>query len=74
MSGYAPVGALVHCAYWGYVYRVVSHNDNGSVTVEQIPNHPMESEWCPFAGRERLWSHFTPLDVRDHILALPVTA
>jgi hypothetical protein len=71
MPKYAPVGSYVLSHYWGYVYEVLEHCENGSVLVAQIDPHPMTREYCPFIGRGRVWSHRTPLDGRDQILALP---
>jgi hypothetical protein len=70
---YAPVGAVVYNAYWGYVYRVLSHNDDGSITVRKI-DHPRQR----YKGRGgdypigASWSHRTPLDERDEILSVPI--
>lgn len=70
VTRYAPVGAVVTCAYWGYVYRVVSHNPDGSVTHEQI-DHPRGNRSAFPEQVGRVWSHRTALDRRDEILDLP---
>ena len=67
---YAPVNAVVRNGYWREDYTVLSHNDDGSVSVrwhgrEDYPgdtNHP--------AGR--ISTHRTPFDAsRDRILTQP---
>ena len=59
---YAPVGALVHCGYWREQYRVLSHNDDGTVTVRW--------ETGPSKGETR--THRTSIDwKRDKILGDP---
>lgn len=70
VAQYAPVGAVVTCAYWGYVYRVVAHNPDGSVTHEQI-DHPRARDGAFPEDVGRVWSHRTALDKRDEILDLP---
>lgn len=84
VARYAPVGAVVTCAYWGYVYRVVEvrpgpfHSDE---IVVEILAHPRTSRtYYPgdpaFQGGGKVvgsvWSHSTALDKRDEILSLPV--
>lgn len=55
---YAPVGALVYSAYWHTWTEVVSHNENGSVTVKGLTGDR--------AGET--WSHLTSTDGRDIVL------
>ena len=53
---YAPVGATVHSAHWRETYTVLSHNEDGSVTVEWSDGHQT--------------THRTRLDKRDRILTV----
>ena len=55
---YAPVGAIVWNAYWRDWDEVVSHNDDGSVTVKGLTGRR--------AGET--WSHLTVIDKRDVVL------
>lgn len=65
---YSPVGSLIYCAYWRYVYRVVAHSPNGEIVVERITDHPYTvDQWG-----KRVWSHRTPVDMRDLVLAMPI--
>lgn len=58
---YAPVGALVHNAYWREQYRVLAHNDDGSVTIV----------WVTGTSVGKVSTHFTPYEHgRDRILKL----
>jgi hypothetical protein len=69
---YGPVGALVLSSYWQLVHRVISHNPDGSVTVETI-EHPLNSsQWKNDRTMFRVTTHSTWLDRRDRIIALPV--
>lgn len=67
---YAPVGAVVLDRYWGCVYTVLSHNDDGSVTVRWDGDHPASSDqWHSDPHfRGRVGTHFTPMDRKDKIL------
>ena len=57
LSEYAPVGATVRSAYWGETYTVLSHNEDGSVTVE----------WSDSTRS----THTTPLGERDIVFSVP---
>lgn len=57
-QGYAPVGAVVYCSYWREVYRVVSHNDNGTITVRWLKEGMVSKET----------THRTAMGDRDEIL------
>lgn len=63
--GYAPVGAIVYCAYWQEHYTVRSHNDDGTVTVHWHGDARCR-ETVP-----RDTTHRTPLDARDRVLVVP---
>jgi hypothetical protein len=65
---YAPVGSVVWNAYWQFVYRVVSHNADGTVTVERLESSADRGWGQHVRGT---WSHRTPLDKRDRILYTP---
>lgn len=83
VAQYAPVGSVVRCAYWGYVFRVVSTQPgplgSDEVTVEMLdheltgnsyrPGHPSFVQPRHVIGS--VWSHCTALDARDQIIALP---
>lgn len=67
---YAPVGCVVLCSYWRFEYKIVSHNSDGSVTVEKIDSaYNRASQWASEIGK--VWSHRTPLDYKDKIIRLP---
>jgi hypothetical protein len=69
-SRYAPVNAVVHCGYWREDYTVVSHNDDGSVTVRWHGREDYPSDTEHPAGR--LGTHRTPFDPRlDRIITQP---
>jgi hypothetical protein len=53
---YAPVGATVRSGYWQETYRVLSHNDDESVTVQWLTG--------PSAGQCR--THFTAFNHSRH--------
>ena len=62
---YGPVGSVVFSSYWREHYTVLSHNDDGSVTVRW---HGDGRHATPFPPRET--THRTPLDERDVIVSL----
>lgn len=65
---YGPVGSLVFCSYWRMVHRVLSHNPDGSVTVQGV-EHPFNSpQWKGDAHMLRVRTHATPMDKRDRIV------
>lgn len=72
LARYAPVGAVVYCAYWQYVYQVVDHCDDGSIKVQMLDhprNHPMWSDGTSAHHRVgSVWTHHTALDWRDEII------
>ncbi|HTZ63504.1 MAG TPA: hypothetical protein VMB51_05315 [Solirubrobacteraceae bacterium] len=61
---YAPVGALVYCAYWQEHYTVVSHNDDGTVTVD------WHGDARTHESAPRRTTHRTPLDPDDVVVRL----
>jgi hypothetical protein len=65
---FAPVGSVIFNAYWRYVYRVVGYSPTNEVTVEILRNHPYTEE----RGGRDIWSHRTPVDMRDLILAVGI--
>jgi hypothetical protein len=84
VAEYAPVGAVVRCSYWGYVFRVVSRQPgpfgHDEITVRMLDHERTDGAYKPgdFAfnaasrhvvGSE--WSHSTALSPRDEILELP---
>jgi hypothetical protein len=59
MPQYAPVGALVYSGYWREQYRVLAHNDNGSITVR----------WETGSSVGETRTHYTAMDWQhDRIL------
>lgn len=65
-SPYAPVGATVYSGYWREHYTVLSHNENGTVTIR----------WHGDGGGneprpEREGTHRTPLAHDDRIVSMP---
>jgi hypothetical protein len=62
---FAPVGATVFNAYWAEHYDVLSHNDDGTVTVWWHGDARCSS---PRPAREA--THRTPLTSRDVVLDL----
>jgi hypothetical protein len=85
VARFAPVGTVVFCRYWGFVYRVLEHNDGqfggGGVTIELL-DHPRTGNAYRnvdpgYVGGKcigSVWSHSTALDPRDEILELPTGA
>lgn len=83
VATYAPVGSVVRCAYWGFVFRVVSQQPgplgSDEITVEMLdhprtedayrPGHPACTRPNHVIGS--VWSHGTALGDRDEILELP---
>lgn len=65
-SPYAPVGATVYCGYWREHYTVVSHNDNGTVSVWWHGD-----AHCANPQPARLTTHRTPLAHDDRIVSMP---
>lgn len=67
-SNYAPVGAVVHDAYWREDYTVLAHNADGSMTIRWHGRFDsLGLDRFP-AGRER--THRTPLYPRDTIVSV----
>ena len=60
---YAPVGAVVFNAYWQEHYTVMSHNADGTVTVQWHGDARCSNPSPPRTG-----THRTPLDPRDKIV------
>lgn len=60
---YAPVGAVVQSGYWGERYTVLSHNEDGSVTVYWHNK--------PGTGKPGCTTHRTPLGAGDKVLSCP---
>jgi hypothetical protein len=83
VAQYAPVGSVVRCAYWGFVFRVLSQQpgplSSDEITVEMLdhprtedayrPGHPACVRPNHVVGS--VWSHGTALGDRDEILELP---
>jgi hypothetical protein len=69
--GYPPAGSLVLSGYWRLVSRVVSINNDGSVTVEGLPDHPESaSQWRDDRRVAGIRTHRTPFDPkRDRVIA-----
>jgi hypothetical protein len=63
---YAPVGARVLSGYWGAEYTVLSHNEDGTVTVrwEGEPLGTYQRE--PWTGT--VVSHRTPFEPRADVI------
>lgn len=62
---FAPVGSTVFNNYWQETYTVMSHNDDGSITVKWHGDARVSN---PSPPRET--THRTPLDDRDKIISL----
>jgi hypothetical protein len=83
VARYAPVGSVVRCAYWGYVFRVVSQHPgplgSDEITVEMLDHELTGNTYRPgypeYASPRHVvgsvWSHSTALGERDVILELP---
>jgi hypothetical protein len=84
VATYAPVGSVVRCAYWGYVFRVVSQQPgplgSDEITVEMLDHERTGDSYrrgTPAFNAEcrhvigSVWSHSTALGDRDEILELP---
>lgn len=64
---YAPVGTTMWCSYWHYAYKVLSHNDDGSITCEQVAHPNTSDSFVREIGK--VWSHGTPVDRRDIVIS-----
>jgi hypothetical protein len=62
-SPYAPVGSTVLCGYWREEYDVVSHNEDGTVTIRWHGRTDYVGDTKHPAGR--LGTHRTPFDPRS---------
>lgn len=64
---YAPVGSVVQDGYWRERYTVVSHNQDGSVTVRW---HGDEGAVGSLRTKPRVTTHRTPFDPKhDRIVS-----
>jgi hypothetical protein len=71
-SPYAPVGSTVLCGYWREEYTVLSHNDDGTVTVRWHGRTDYVGDTNHPSGR--LGTHRTPFDPRvDRIVRVAPT-
>jgi hypothetical protein len=71
---YGPVGSLIFCAYWRTVSRVLSHNEDGSVTVEGVEHELTSVQWHGDPWMLRVRTHMTPLGRGDRVLGEPIAA
>jgi hypothetical protein len=83
VARFAPAGTVVRCAYWGYVFRVVSQQPgplgSDDITVEMLDHELTSNTYRPghpaYTGSRHVvgsvWSHGTAIGERDEILALP---
>jgi len=62
---YPPVGAIVFSAHCKEHYTVLSHNEDGSVTVRWLGDGPDTTIHEP-----RTLVHTTPLDPRDVVVGI----
>lgn len=75
---FPPVGSIIWCSYWRYVYRVVELTNYGApMTVELIQSDLNRVEYRRDSTAQTahkvgsVWSHSTPLDRKDRVIWCP---